>query len=111
VDGRGAGLFRLRRHSHTITPIPMSATAPTPPAMPPIRAPLLDLLELDVTPFPELDPAVAEAPGEFAVARGLALPPLLVAAAPPVAAATVPMLVKKTNLVDNKNIKRAGKRK
>jgi len=73
VEGRGAGWWRLRRHSHIVTPIPMSATAPTPPAMPPIRAPLLDFLEVDVGLFPELDPpaAVAEAPGEVAVAAGL----------------------------------------
>jgi hypothetical protein len=95
-----------------ITPIPISATAPTPPAMPPIRAPLLDFLELDIVLFPPLDPptAVADAPGKFAVAMGLA--PLLVAAEPPVAAATAYMLVEGTNLaIDNKNTKGAGKRR
>lgn len=103
VEGRGAGWWRLRRHNQIITPIPMSAIAPTPPAMPPIRAPLLELLDIG-TLFPELDPpaAVAEAPGDFAVARGLAPLPL-VAAEPPVAAATASMLVEGTNLaIDNK---------
>ena len=114
VEGRGAAWWRLRRYSHIITPIPISATAPTPPAMPPIRAPLLELLDFEEPVFPELDPpaAVAAEPGEVAVAMGLALPPLPVAAAPPVAAATVPMLVKGTNIaIDNKNTERAAKRK
>jgi hypothetical protein len=86
----------------------MSATAPTPPAMPPIKAPLLDFLELDMSPF---DPpaAVAEAPGE-ADARGLALPPLLVAADPPVACATVSMLVKGTNPANDNKIARQLRR-
>jgi hypothetical protein len=82
--------------------------------MPPIKAPLFELVELEVTPLPELDPpaAVAEAPGEFAVAMGLGLPPLLVAAEPPVAAATVRMLEKGTNLaINGRNSKRAEKSK
>lgn len=61
--------------------------------MPPIRAPLLDLLELGVTvePDPLLDPpaAVAVEPGEVAVPTGLGLPPLDAAEPPPVATATV----------------------
>jgi hypothetical protein len=105
VEGRTAGLWRFRRQSHMVTPIPIRATAPTPPAIPPIRAPLLELLELEE--IEELDPgldppiAVAEAPGEVAVALGMGLPPLLVAADPPVGAAAVASLVKGNNLAIN----------
>lgn len=57
-----------------VTPIPMRATTPNPPAIPPIRAPLLELLEavklevLDEGFFPPT--AVAEAPGDVAVPAG-----------------------------------------
>ncbi len=52
----------------------MRATTPNPPAIPPIRAPLLELLEavklevLDEGFFPPT--AVAEAPGDVAVPAG-----------------------------------------
>jgi hypothetical protein len=68
-----------------------------------MRGPLLELLDvIEVEEFdPPLDPptAVAEAPGEVAVPTGLGFPPLLVAAEPPVAAATVVLLANETGLL------------
>jgi hypothetical protein len=76
----------------------MRATAPTPPAMPPIKAPFDEPLgfEVVVPPLPDVDPpAVGLEPGVAAVDPGLAPAPSPVAAEPglPVGA-TVTLLVR-----------------
>jgi len=92
----------------------MRATAPTPPAIPPIRAPfdeLVGVVVVLVPPPPELElPAVGLEPGEVAVDAGLGPAPVPVAAEPglPVpAAATVTLLVKaqRNNISKQRTVK------
>lgn len=71
VEARGAGTWRLRRQSQITKAIPMRATTPTPPAMPPIRAPFeepeLELPEVDA-PDVDLEPGVVGVDEGFAPA-------------------------------------------